>query len=260
LKIQTALFLYPSYFRKLISHNAGLEEKAFILNESKRGYEEKAMDLVTSKNLGGVGALLIFIGPLLGFVPRVGLYTGLLSLVGLILVLIGLKGFADHYREQGIFNNALYAVIATIVGGVAVAAVVIFAFVDLFTELGLTLTNIQDWSSMTGVFSDTSNLNTLLRFAGIVFLAIVILFVLLVIAAFFLRKSLTLMATKTGVGLFGTTGLLLLIGAVLIIIFGLGVILMWIATLLLAIAFFSIRVQTEPQMAPTSSSPPQAPV
>ena len=97
------------------------------------------MDLEASKNLGGVGALLIFVGPLLGFLPRVGFYTGILSLIGAILVLIALKGYADYYKESGIFNNALYAIVAAIVGAAAVAAVVIFAFAELFGELGLTL-------------------------------------------------------------------------------------------------------------------------
>jgi uncharacterized membrane protein len=68
------------------------------------------MELESSKNLGGVGALLIFIGPLLTALPGIGGYTGLLSLVGAILVLIAFKGFADYYRESGIFNNALYAI------------------------------------------------------------------------------------------------------------------------------------------------------
>ena len=215
------------------------------------------MDLEASKNLGGVGALLIFVGPLLGFLPRVGFYTGILSLIGAILVLIALKGYADYYKESGIFNNALYAIVAAIVGAAAVAAVVIFAFAELFGELGLTLANIQDWSSVSGVFANTANLDILLRFAGIVLLALVVLFVLLVIAAFFLRKSLGLMATKTGVSLFGTTGLILLIGAVLVIIFGLGIVLMWISMVLLAIAFFSTR--TQPMQSSQTTSGAQAP-
>ena len=53
------------------------------------------MELESSKNLGGVGALLIFIGPLFTALPGIGGYTGLLSLIGAILVLIAFKGFAD---------------------------------------------------------------------------------------------------------------------------------------------------------------------
>jgi uncharacterized membrane protein len=64
----------------------------------------------------------------------------------------------------------------------------------------------------------------------------------LVITAIFLRKSLGLLSNKTGVGLFGTTGLLILVGAVLTII-AIGLILVWIAMLILAIAFFQMKPQ-----------------
>ena len=48
--------------------------------------------------------------------PFFGTYTAVLGLVGLILVMVALKGLADHYGEKGTFNNALYGVILAIVG------------------------------------------------------------------------------------------------------------------------------------------------
>jgi uncharacterized membrane protein len=51
------------------------------------------------------------------------------------------------------------------------------------------------------------------------------------------------LAAKTNVGLISTAGTLLLIGAVLIFLFGLGLLLMWIGVLILAIAFFKIRTE-----------------
>ena len=52
---------------------------------------------------------------------------------------------------------------------------------------------------------------------------------------------------------------MLVLGAVLTILFGLGFILMWIATLLLAVAFFQIKPQPE-QPAPftATANPPQS--
>lgn len=50
-----------------------------------------------SKNLSGVGALLVaasFSAPVLG-------------VIGMALLLIGMKGLADHYNEPRLFNNAL---------------------------------------------------------------------------------------------------------------------------------------------------------
>ena len=91
--------------------------------------------------------------------------------------------------------------------------------------------------------------NVITDFLAYIAIAIVIAFVFLIITAFLLRKSLGLLSSKTGVGLFGTTGLIILIGAVLTIVL-IGVILVWIAMLLMAVAFFQIRPQA-PQSTPT---------
>jgi uncharacterized membrane protein len=61
------------------------------------------------------------------------------------------------------------------------------------------------------------------------------------------------LSAKSDVHLFSTAGLLLLIGAVLIIAFGIGLILIWISALLIAIAFFRIRAeQTQPTTSATA--------
>jgi uncharacterized membrane protein len=215
------------------------------------------MILETSKNLGGVGALLIFVSPLLGALPGIGGLTGILSLIGAVLILVALKGFADYYKENGIFNNALYAIIPVIVGAVVFVATLILAAVGFFTELGLDIADVQSWSSLSQINWQAVDLNLILRFIGVVLLAVVILFVFLVITVIFLRRSLGMMATKTGVGLFATTGTLLLVGAVLTIII-IGILLVWVAILLLAIAFFSIRTQQpQPPTATPAQTPPQ---
>lgn len=86
------------------------------------------MNVETSKNLGGVGAVLLVVGALAGFANG---FAGALDLVGLILVMIAMKGFADHYRESGIFNNALYGVITAIFGVVTVAGVAVVAILNV---------------------------------------------------------------------------------------------------------------------------------
>jgi uncharacterized membrane protein len=43
------------------------------------------MDIATSKNLGGVGALLLFVGAL----PWIAPYGWILSLAGIIMALLG---------------------------------------------------------------------------------------------------------------------------------------------------------------------------
>jgi uncharacterized membrane protein len=204
--------------------------------------------LESSKNLGGIGAILMFIG----FLPVANSY-GILSLVGLILVMVAMYGLARHYMESGIFNNALYGVITAIVGGVIFAVVAVYAFIGFFTDLGLTigLGNMAEWTSeLTQVDWMNIGLDFITNFAVYLLLGLLVLFVFVVITAVFLRKSLKLLSAKTGVGMFGTTGTIILIGAVLTII-GIGLILIWIALLLLAVAFFQIRTQQTQPPPPT---------
>jgi hypothetical protein len=86
----------------------------------------------TSKNLGGVGAILLFIGPLIGALT--GVATGILGLIGFLLLLIGAYGLAQYYREAGIFNNLLYGTIIGIVGGVVAVAVAVWAAIGLLPD------------------------------------------------------------------------------------------------------------------------------
>lgn len=202
------------------------------------------MTIETSKNLGGVGGILMFIGVL----PWIAPYGWLIALVGLILAMIGFKGLADYYKEAGVFNNALYAVILGMVGvGVFIGVVIVAAF-GLLAELGLDASNIADWSSRISQLDLQGMSSTIWGFAAQILLAGVVLWICLIVAAIFLRKSLGIVSTKSGVGMFGTTGLLILIGAVIPVI---GLLLVWIGLILLAVAFFSIRPQQAQPATPT---------
>ncbi|MDH5754078.1 MAG: DUF996 domain-containing protein [Candidatus Bathyarchaeota archaeon] len=206
------------------------------------------MTLDSNKTLGGVGALLMVIGPFLGS------YTGVLGLIGLILVLIALKGLSDHYTEGGIFNNALYGVIIAIIGGVISVAVIVITAVDFLSAVGIDISTA--WSDPT-VFSSINweelvTWDIIWPHIAAIIGTLVALFVFVVVAAIFLRRSLTTLSEKAGVGLFGTTGLLMLIGAVLTII-GVGFILLWVALIPLAVAFFSIK--TQPTQPPPTTPP-----
>lgn len=224
------------------------------------------MSLVPAKYMGGVGALLLVIGGIGAFGT---LPIGLLGIVGIILILIALKNMADFYSERGIFNDALYAVIAGIVGLVAFFGALIVAFLTFVGNLpdwARVYVDARDWQGLSNAIRDhVMDFNSFWELFGSVvvtlILALVVLFVFAVVAMVFFRRSLGLLSSKTHVGLFGTSGLLMLIGAILIIAFGLGLILIWISWILLTIAFFSIRetaaAPTPAQPAPTT--PPAAP-
>ena len=209
------------------------------------------MNLETSRILGGIGALLMFIG----VIPYIS-YFGIVELIGAILVLTALYSLGRYYQEGGIFNNALYGIVTGIVGVVIAVAV----------GISVVLVNIQDflmklfpswngdWStipSLSGMTPNTSNIGIgdIIPFIVGAILIFVIFWVFAIIATFLIRRSLTQLSVKSSVGLFGTAGILLLIGAFLVIVFGLGLILMWIAALILAIAFFRLK--------PTQQPPPQ---
>jgi uncharacterized membrane protein len=205
------------------------------------------MSLETNKTLGGVGAILMFIG----IIPVINTY-GVIELVGLILVMVALYNLAGYYTERGIFNNALYGLIAGIVGGVVAVGAVIITVLSSLTDFLYTIYPSWngDWSALSGLTPDTTNLtlDAIMPFLTGLFVALIVLWVFGIISFFFVRRSLISLSAKSSVGLFSTAGLLMLIGAVLIIAIGIGLLLIWIALLILAIAFFQLRPQ---QTAPT---------
>ena len=217
-------------------------EKAFILKGSSGIQEEKSLDFGTIKSVGSVGAILMFIG----IFPVISTYL-IIELVGLILVMVALYNMADYYSERGIFNNALYGLIAGIVGGgVAVGAIILSVLTSLTDFLYTIFPDWNgDWTALSGLTPDPSNisLDAVIPFIVGFLAALLILWVFSIIATFFIRRSLISLSAKSGVGLFSTAGLIMLIGAVLIIAFGLGLILIWVSALLLAIAFFQSRPQ-----------------
>ena len=211
------------------------------------------MTIETSKTLGGVGAILMFVG----IIPVINSY-GVIELIGLILVIVALYNLASYYTERGIFNNALYGLIAGIVGGVIAVGVVILSVLTSLSDFLYTVyPNWNgDWSALSGLTPDTSNLSldAIVPFLTGLFAALLILWIFAIIGFYFVRRSLTSLSAKSSVGLFSTAGLLMLIGAVLIIAVGIGLLLIWIAMLILAIAFFQLKPQQTQPAIPTQTA------
>jgi len=208
------------------------------------------MTFETSKTLGGIGAILIFIGVF----PLINTY-GIVEIIGAILVLYALHDFANIYRESGIFSNALYGIVVAIVGGVVTAvlafAVVISNLKDLVTQLYPGWNG--DWSTLQGMTPNTNiDPSAIFPLIGGLIAVLVVVWIVAIIASFFIYRSLKQVSNKSNVGLFGTAGLLLLIGAIIPFV---GLFLMWISALLLTIAFFTLKAPEQP-MAPPAPSPP----
>lgn len=187
------------------------------------------MTIESNKTLGGIGALLV----------AIGFIVPILSLVGIILVFIALKGIADSYGESSIFQNALYGIIFLIIGAIAGAVVIMGAFFGIGWTVGTV---------------DATNISNIWGFIGTIILGVVVLFVFYLLSAIFFKKTFDTLSAKTGEKMFGTAGLLMLIGAILTIVL-VGLILMLVAWLLAAVAFFSIKTTTPP----AQSTPPPPP-
>jgi len=194
------------------------------------------MTLESDKNLGGVGALLIVLSP----IAMAG--TGILAIVGLILLLISLKGMARHFKERRIFDNALYGLVLAVVGVVISLVVIMVTAIAAFSRYGVDFLRPMDWVRMGQIFSRMANFGEMWSLFGGIAAAIVVLFVFLIVAVIYFRRTLVTLAAKTDVQLFSTAGLIMLVGAVLTIVV-IGLLLVWISFILLTVAFFSIKAK-----------------
>jgi uncharacterized membrane protein len=175
--------------------------------------------LSQAKTLGGVGSILIFI-------PFV-------SLIGYILLIIAVKDISDDLQDPAIFRNIVISAVTGIVGALAGAFVIFLGVLGSGFSFGV--------SAIAGVLT-----------------GLLIVWVFLIISAVFLRKAYDTMGERLGVGSFRTAATLYLIGAVLTIVF-VGFILLIIAEIVQAIAFFSIPDRPPTQGPATSSPGPAAP-
>lgn len=197
------------------------------------------MDFGTSKNLSAVGTLLMFIG-VIPLIP----YGGILALVGLILLMIGIKGLANYYNEQGIFSNVLYSVIIAIGGGIVAVGAIAISAMSALADLGIDLATIEDWANagteFGAAFTDITDLSAIMGLFSAIIVGALILFVVLIISMYFARKSMNQLSEKSGIGLFGTAGLMMLIGAIIPVI---GLLIIWIGLLLAMVGFFQLKTE-----------------
>lgn len=215
------------------------------------------MNFESSKTLGGIGAILLFIGVF----PVINTY-GIIDLVGAILLLVGLHGLSNYFRERGIFSNALIAVIVLIVGAVIVGVLALTIFLANAVALVSQIYPGWDgnWASLQGMTPDPNafnnmNINDWLPIISALAGIWVGAWIIAIISTFFLRRSLVTVTNRSNIGLFGTAGLLMLIGAFLGII-AIGYLLIWIGFLILAIAFFQLKPVQPTATPPPAYSPP----
>ena len=189
------------------------------------------VDLKNAKILGGIGSILMLVG---AFIPAAG---AILPFIGLILVVLAVYYIGTVTKDESIFKNYLLSFILQIVAIVAFVAIMVIAF---GASVGFSFYDFQNMvESQTGVTDPTAFFSNFGALIGGCCLAGVVAWILMILSALFLKKSFTSIKEHTKVGIFGTTGLVYLIGAALLIV-GIGVIIILIAEILQIVAFFSL--------------------
>ena len=180
------------------------------------------VNISTQKMLGGIGSILI----LLVFMPET--VATLLGIVGFVLWLISMYQLSNILRKPSIFQKVLIGFILGIVG-----VVIALAF-------GLTAV-ISSLATIRGEAGAILGLGL-----GVAF-AILVAYAALVVSFYFYKEAYEILAQATAHNLFKIGGLLIFIGAITIILFGLGALLMIVGNIVLAVAFFTAPNEVEVQ-------------
>lgn len=183
--------------------------------------------LKDAKLVGGIGAVFSLIGM---FIPRIGI---ILFIVGSVMVLIAVKYISDVVNDPFIFRNVLVSIICGVVG----VAAFIISLLSYFMTMFLTYRASK----------------SLPQFIIPIIAALVIVWVFMVFSALYLRKSYNRISDAIRVDLFRSTATTYFVGALLLIVI-VGVIVLVLAKIIEAVAFFSIPehpVQVQPPPPPS---------
>ncbi len=192
------------------------------------------------KTLAGEGAILL----LLSVAPYVGWVLGI---IGVILLIRGVRELSNYYQDNIIYDNALTGVKYYVIAIVAIAVAIATLVIGLAT-FGF------NFASFPGIMPAGFAVGIAALLAGLV-----IAFIFYVLAAMHLRRALNALAERSGEQSFATAGTLLWIGAILTIVL-VGLLLIFVAWIFAVIGFFSMRSrsQVNSYSAPLTQTAPQA--
>ena len=200
------------------------------------------VSLEYSKTLAGEGAILL----LLSLVPYAG---WILGIIGVILLLRGIKELSNYYQDEEIYKNSLtgvkFYIIAIVAAGVAIAAITI----GIWSATGF------DFTTASFVFTAGFGVGLIVFFGGLI-----LAFVFYVLATMNLRRTFNTLAQKSGEPSFATAGNLLWWGAILSIVL-VGFLLIFVAWIFATIGFFTMKSRQFQQYAqqPNGNTPSSQP-
>lgn len=177
-----------------------------------------------SKTLAGVGAILL----LFGLVPYAG---WVLAIIGVVLLVIGVKELSSYYQDERVYQNTLAGVKFYVVAVVAAAAAIVAIMIGIASATDWKFTNFP-----------TSFVPTVGFGIGVAALlaGLVIAFVFYILAASHLKRVFDSLAQKSGEASFATAGTLLWLGAILTIVL-VGLVLIFVAWIFATVGFFSMK-------------------
>jgi uncharacterized membrane protein len=177
----------------------------------------RRVNISKQKTLGGIGYILI----LMGWMPRIGTF---LSLVGTALWVISMYQLSNILGKPSIFRKVSIFLILGITSMVTAFAFAIMAGI----MAGISLSP--------SVRGETGAILGLGLGAAI---TIIVTYAIIVVSAYFYKEAYEILAQATTQNLFKIGGLLMFIGAITIILFGLGLLLIIVSNIVLAVAFFT---------------------
>lgn len=180
----------------------------------------RRVNISTQKMLGGIGYILVLLP-----IPVIWIF---LNIAGYILVLISLYQLSNILTKPAIFQKALIGTILILAG-----IIIAFAF-GLMALIPLLVSPKDEAGAILGLG------------LGVVF-AIVVAYATLVVSFYFYKEAYKILARATAHNLFKIGGLLLFIGAITTILFGLGFLLIIVGEIILAVAFFTAPNEVEVQ-------------
>jgi len=178
------------------------------------------VNISTQKMLGGIGYILVLLP-----IPLIWIF---LNIAGFILVLISMYQLSNILGKPAIFQKALIGTILVLAGILIAFAFGLMALIPLFVSP----------KNETGAILGLG--------LGVVF-AIIVAYATLVVGLYFYKEAYYILAQATAQNLFKIGGLLLFIGAITTILFGLGLLLIIVGYIVLAVAFFKAPNEVEVQ-------------
>jgi len=192
------------------------------------------LEFSTARNLGLGGSIAVVIGILLSVIPALSFLGLILMLLGVILVLVALRGLSEVYGDKSIFRNALGATIAIILSWI-----LFFVFLATFL-LGLL-----------GVMAGEQRATGVLGASAI---ALILVVVAVAVSAILWYRALGALSARSGVGMFRwaaifyaisaaifAVGLLLTLAIIGIFIVLIAGVVNLVSFILLALGFSSLK-------------------